>query len=388
MATASSRKGKRKAQKFLAKDRKKLAESLKVEEYDDLIEEVYAEFYSNEFFQVHKTRFQPFMEQPRKALVIGLIKVMKAAYTDMFEAFCKGKKSLKFQTSWFLHVNLYFDKRTTVVPGLHPSRVKELRAAWTSLLQAASTSTSNEIPEERQRIVLVTLASRVSELIAGKIKERKKIDSSSAASSTPITCTLPASRSFQESKISLYRYCGFALHSVIGSYSSRTSANTRQKLSILDKLKCQQNELDEVPTEVQNGLRSSDRFTITSPKLLPYIQSLMTIIMATIGEEQLKMSGHEMIHKAEESKLLQNPTLIEEYKNCITAVQKCCDTPINSTIAEEIRLDISRKIFNSRIKEFFKAKTELELEASKKVVNCDQSLRDTLKTFSSIQSRH
>lgn len=120
---------------------------------------------------------------------------------------------------------------------------------------------------------------------------------------------------------------------------------------------------------------------------MPYIKTLMKMIMTKIGEEQLKQNGHEMVKKAEKSKLLENPTLMEKYKNCIAAVQKCCDATINSSIAEKIRLDISTKIFNSRIKEFFKAKTELELEASKKVVNCDQALRDKLKTFSSLQAR-
>lgn len=56
-------------------------------------------------------------------------------------------------------------------------------------------------------------------------------------------------------------------------------------------------------------------------------------------------------------------------------------------LLQRIGDDFSNKIINARINEFFKAKKELDLEAEKKVVDCDQSLRDKLKTFSSLQCR-
>ena len=50
---------------------------------------------------------------------------------------------------------------------------------------------------------------------------------------------------------------------------------------------------------------------------------------------------------------------------------------------ESIRTEFSNKIINARANEFFKARKELNLEENRKVVDVDQSLRDTLSAMKS-----
>ena len=112
----------------------------------------------------------------------------------------------------------------------------------------------------------------------------------------------------------------------------------------------------------------------------------MQIITLYMGEKQLKVNGHEMI-KLAKSNVLSDLKLLEQYKKCIESIQMDHDIALDMCLAETIRFNLSQKIFNARINEFFKARKELDLEMNKKVVDCDQSLRDTLKTFASLKSR-
>ena len=59
----------------------------------------------------------------------------------------------------------------------------------------------------------------------------------------------------------------------------------------------------------------------------------------------------------------------------------------DDSVIARIRIEFMKKIFHSRINEFMEATKELDLERSHKVTDADQSLRDTLKTYSNNQKR-
>ncbi len=60
----------------------------------------------------------------------------------------------------------------------------------------------------------------------------------------------------------------------------------------------------------------------------------------------------------------------------------------NDDYVTRIRVEIMKKVFHTRVNEFMEAKKELDLESSGRVTNADQSLRDTLKTYSNTKSRY
>lgn len=62
-------------------------------------------------------------------------------------------------------------------------------------------------------------------------------------------------------------------------------------------------------------------------------------------------------------------SVMTEYKKCMNAVLSDIYTGCGTEFIE--------KIFNAKINEFFKA---IDLEDDEKVVDCSQSLRDSLKT--------
>ena len=123
---------------------------------------------------------------------------MKATYTDMLEAFCKGKKFLKFQTAWFFHVNVYFDK-TFEVQGLDANRATELKRVWEVVLKLAA-ERDCVLPEEDQRIIVSTLSFILFELMSEKIKDKKIKEFPSATSQSHDTATVD----FQESTMVLF----------------------------------------------------------------------------------------------------------------------------------------------------------------------------------------
>ncbi len=69
--------------------------------------------------------------------------------------------------------------------------------------------------------------------------------------------------------------------------------------------------------------------------------------------------------------------LLTEFKKCMNVVLLGKGVECNEQLLESIGTQFSDKIFNARVNEFFKAKKELDLEDNHKVVDCDQSLRDT-----------
>ena len=77
---------------------------VKNEEYEEVMEEAFTRLMHDHQFKYYSARFrflEVFKAEPMKAEFLRLIKTMKATYTDMLEAFCKGKKFLKFQTALF-----------------------------------------------------------------------------------------------------------------------------------------------------------------------------------------------------------------------------------------------------------------------------------------------
>lgn len=184
----------------------------------------------------------------------------------------------------------------------------------------------------------------------------------------------------------MYRFSGFAIHSLLETRKNKST----NAVELLNTLKCHQDEIHEVPEQVKD-LGNTQNFCIVTPRIIPYVQLLVKVVTSNINEQQMKAHGHEMIKLAKKKIIVNHQAeLRDKFRQCVSDIEKSrCLQESDEVIAavETVRKEFSDIIFNSRVNEFFKARKELELELTKKACDCDQSLRDSLKTFSSIKTR-
>jgi hypothetical protein len=116
-----------------------------------------------------------------------------------------------------------------------------------------------------------------------------------------------------------------------------------------------------------------------SPLMLPFFEELLDTINIHINAEKVKEHGKYMIEIALDE-ILENDELEMLFKTRIQRIGIDVETIEWLTIQEEF----TRKVFHSRVNEFMEARKELELE---RITDAGQSLRDTLKTYSTVQKR-
>ena len=355
-------------QKITAKRRKEIVAAVRQEEYHEVVEESVIKIFAEHQFKYYPHRLtfiETFKELPMKVYLLSCIENMKDLYLDLLHNFCKGKKSLALQNSWFMHVNLYFDT-TFKVDGITTSTAMKLSKAWKDLVLKAKCTLSNN----DQRIILSTISYIIFDLMSHEVKKKKADEGpSTSLNSNETDCPSVV----DESMVSIYRYAGLAVHSMMDR-----EVDIKRK-EILESLKCKQYELDKVPKPVQDLNQAN--LCIVSPTIIPFVQGLLRKINAHISRDQLALLGKNMIEVAKPA-VMNDTDLPGMFESCVAVVDECDKHYLNS-----IRIELSRKIFNARVNEFFKANNELCLEADHKVVDANQSLRDTLKTYSIMQSR-
>ena len=130
------------------------------------------------------------------------------------------------------------------------------------------------------------------------------------------------------------------------------------------------------------GLNQGGMTTISST-LLPFLNALFIEINQSISHEQLTKHGkNKIMIKVALQKILENCNLETAFQSCVEQNEIMTEESY-----EEIRVEFMKKVFHSRVNEFFEAQKELDLEKSGKVTDAQQSLRDELKTFSNSKIR-
>jgi hypothetical protein len=367
--------------KLPAKQRKLLVKDIQQEGHVDVAKEALEVLSVDEQFSYYPQQLTFITSM--KEYLHNLAVVMIETYKDLLDMFCKGKKFLQLQNSWFLHVNIYFDMSLTI-DGISRERAKELHEAWDIVLKKAEECSCN-IPVDDQRIILVSLSRIVGDLMTVKIKEKKKEEEPLVQNTT----NLQESEYFNESTISLFRYSGFALHSMMVNRNRKPATSSKStendiEIKILEAMSCKLHELASIPSQIKE--LDSKNFHIISPKMIPFVQQLVHEVMLNINDQKLQVQGHRLIEVAK-AELTKNNELVQSFQTCIYDVQKDCSSSFDESHLETIRKEFTNKITNARINEYFNAKKELDLEIKKKVVDADQSLRDKLKTLSTLKSR-
>lgn len=404
----SKRKQPRSRCKLPAKQRKLLIGKVIDHETTDLKERVIEKLKQEQqfvYFPRRRSFLDLLMDSNSITLFEELLSTMVNVYNSLLKLFCTGKKSLEFKNSWFFHIRACFDQGVTV-KGVSSEAAQKLYDVWQNVISKAVQSKCS-IGEEEQRVFLATMAAIVYDIKAEEVKAEKELavqdvtvplcgEPLNFPRSEPPTHSLPV----PESTISLYHYAGYALHSLIQVTAKKRGKQGVAKnddheggseLEILKKLQCKSEDMIDVPEPIKEEARTSS-FCVVSPNVIPFVRLVVNSVSSAVSEEQLKSKGQHMVADAKNILLsMCSQSLIQEFQLCVRTVlveETSLLQSINiADILERIGKEFTNKIANARINEFFKARKELDLEADKKVVGCEQSLRDKLKTFSSLKSR-
>ena len=211
--------------KLPAKTRKIVVEAVCKQDYDEVAEEAVKQLFDDHQFKYYPERLaflEVFKNLPLRAHLLICAKSMKDTYLKLLKTFCKGKKIMNLQQSWFMHVNLYFD-HSLEVTGITTKEAKEMSEIWNTLVQKGNECV---ISMDDQRIILSTLSYIVYDLMSLKVKE-SKLSMGLCNTATVATCTNSAIEDeqdhcasvsqpiYNESRENVFRYAGFAIFSMI-----------------------------------------------------------------------------------------------------------------------------------------------------------------------------
>ena len=169
---------------------------------------------------------------------------------------------MMFEQIWFSHIEQYFNHSAPNPESSHSPSV-----LW-NVVERAKMSGAN-LPVKDQRIIVSTLAYHIHDIMVDRVKAYKEsLDAPTESSSGDVSTE---TTKLYESKTSLLRYGGFALHSMIKKRKkeAEVTPHVKSELKILDSLKATQGESDEIPSAIhhlqQGGLH------IITPKVVPLL---------------------------------------------------------------------------------------------------------------------
>ena len=376
-------KRKAKAVAFTAKRRKDLAVDLAKRDYADVVDSAIAKLQRGVHLKLYPARSQ-FVEtvcsEKVKPTLTQCAMEMVSLYIDMYRSCMIGKRFAEFEHQWFKHLEQYFSGST--------SQSHSPATLWAHVVERASLFGA-PLPIREQRIVLATLAYHIHDLMVDRVKEYKQnLDSTT---SDAITDDTPA-KVFYESKTSLLRYGGFALHSMIKKRKKATGSTTstnhdtlsKSERQFLESLKSKEEETELIPSAIhhlqQGGL------TIITPRFIPFLREVLSKTASLVNEKTCKDLGKNMLLWAKEE-ITNEVTTAAFFKLFNECLPCTCESILTSEQKKMLCNEFTSKLFHARINEYFSAAEEIELEQSGKAVKAEQGLRDSLKTFSSMKSR-
>ena len=306
---------------------------------------------------------------------------MILAFIDLYKACMVGKRYANFQQEWLVNINKYFEVREDEEPESPCTDKKEQQKLWQKVTAAASES-GHTVGNCDQRIVLSTLSYAVYDLMVDKVKDYKVADFKASGASTSIACNDESAITLKENDVNLYRYGGFALHSMIQKRTKAMQEKPRdtslqRELTFLRHLLIPKQREKELPVPIlelnQGGLH------MVTPELLPFLRQLVEKVASKVNDEALKELGQQLI-KTAKGELESDSELYKIFESCVSlsAYPEC---------GQSMYREFCMKIIHARVNEYMIASEELELERAGKAVKVEQCLRDELKTFSALKSR-
>ena len=358
--------------RFLVKHRTAMITDLEKDDYADIVEAVIDKLPTGIHLQRCESR-KKFVAvlcgDTAKEALTRCVKFMANKFLELYKEYMKGKRFMHFEQAWMEHIHSYF-----TCPGSRSTL--DSYTVWQAVVGKCECS----VNDEDQRIVVSTLMYAVYDLMSDKMKDYKQhninFPETAATSSVDVPTII-----FPESKVNLFRYGGFALHSLLKKYYKHTQKPcSKDILTTLRHLRVKDDELGNVPHAIQQ--LNEGGLDIITPRMLPFLRELVEKVRSLVNEERCQDLGQHMIEVACED--IDNDTeLTRVFNQCML------DAGVDASPAVVSRLysELSKKIFHARVNEYMTASIEIELERSGKVVKADQSLRDQLKTFSALKTR-
>ena len=308
-----------------------------------------------------------------KEALVRCVKFMVNKFLELYKEYMKGKRFMQFEQAWMEHVHSYF-----TCPTETQSTQDTCYVVW----HAAVDKCKCNVSDEEQRIVVSTLVYAVYDLMTDKVKDYKKGIDCSETTEGPLTDSDDVSTvTFSESKVNLYRYGGFALHSLLKKYYKHTQKPcTKDILTTLKHRRVKEDQLADLPVAIQQ--LNQGGLDIIAPCMLPFLRGLIENVRSLVNEERCQDLGQHMIEIA--CKDIDKDT---ELTRIFTECVHNAGVDTSSAVVSRLYGELSKKIFHARVNEYMTASIEIELERSGKVVKADQSLRDQLKTFSALKTR-
>lgn len=283
-------------------------------------------------------------KDPVRPTLVQCVMEMIARYLEQYKACMKGKRYALFQQHWFEHTHEYF--QTTEEPS-------EQSKLWTNVVKRAE-QRGTGLSVSEQRIVVSTLSYSIHDLMASKVQEHKAQQVMSASTSN--NTDAKASQTISESNVALYRYGGFALHSMMEKRKCHiTRANAKNELELLNTLKVRKEEWDGLPPAIQQLTRVG--LDIQSPTLLPLLCKIVEKTFSLVNEKVSRKRGRQMIEHAK-----------QQLDDC-SEVKEAFDNVVPPTFSTEsktsVLTELVHKVF---MHELTNAAEEIELEQEGKAV--------------------
>ena len=140
----------------------------------------------------------------------------------------KGQTFAKMEQEWMRHIDDYLDSSNAETDEAPLTIRKERKRLWDKVTSAAA-AVGPTLDRQGQRIIVSTLCCIVFDLMIGTVKKYKLQHTDIEAASTSLATTDDRFQ-MRESDVSLYRYGGFALHSMLKKRISQQSVKSQSEL--------------------------------------------------------------------------------------------------------------------------------------------------------------
>ena len=375
--------------KFTVKQRKLMVGDLEKVDYQALVDSTVQQLQSGLHLQRYNRR-REFVwaicetQEVAKTALVACILEMVTAFLDIYRSHMEGKRAANMEHEWLRHSEDYLTSEHVQDKEAAPLTVRsERKRMWDSVISAAAV-VGPTVDIQDQRLILSTLCCIVYDLMVETVKNYKLHHSDTEAPSNSSAVDDESTDMFQlrESNVSLYRYGGFALHSMLKKRMSQSktrvpSAQHGQEWQILQYMKIQKERWAELPIQIQQ-LQNGGLEMIT-PDLLPFLRQLVEKVASHVNDHMRQEHGSEMIKVAKKQ--------IEEDKELREVFKNGTHLEHDQDAVQTVYAEFCSKVFHSRVNEYIVASEEMELEKAGKAVKVEQCLRDELKTFSALRGR-
>ena len=377
--------------KFTAKQRKIMVGDLEKVDYQNLIDSAVKQLQCGLHLELCPDRrefVRAICEGTAKEALTACILEMVMAFLDIYKLYMKGKRYANLEQEWMRHIDDYIASEHTEADDTTLTIKRERKRLWDNLVSAAACPM---LDNQGKRIILSTLCCIVYDLMVETVKKYKlHINDTEEPTTSSESKKHDEAVIFKltESNSSLYRYGGFALHSMLkkwlsnnSKFKSRSSLSSvqhmyKQELEFLQHLKIQRKRWTELPIQIQHLQKGG--LEMVTPDILPFLRQLVDKVASHVNDNTRQEHGSSMIEVAKKR--------IKEDEELEQLFIKC--TPeAPSDVVKAVYTEFCMKVFHARVNEYISASEEMELERTGKAVKVEQCLRDQLKTFSALQKR-